>query len=210
MELTESIKICVRNGDRLLEDAKWLCDFDRYASAYGIAKLAQEEYAKGFILQLVESGALNWDDEVKRSLNHHVSKQLISIILDHINPDFDEFMKLVKNKTLLNRPPKVSDAINIYIHEILSRWKSSTWWWAEEPIYDKEAKSVFNKKEEKIKHNAFFVKILNDGRAVDSTSRFTKDIVQAEIEKTGRYSGSINVDDFKYKEIVEILKEMKK
>ena len=34
-----------------MEDSEYLYDFDRYASAYGLAKLAQEEFAKGFILK---------------------------------------------------------------------------------------------------------------------------------------------------------------
>lgn len=209
MELSQSINICRNNGDRLLEDAKHLYDFDRYASAYGIAKLAQEEYAKGFILKLVDSGALNWSNEVQKSLNHHVAKQVVSIILDFLNPSYEEFSRMIKEQKLLEKPQKVLDAVSIYVYEILKRWESSNWRWVEDPIYDKEAKSVFNKKEEKMKHDAFYVKILRDGRAIDSTKKFTKEIVKLEIEKTERYSGSINTDHYNYKEIVEILKVMK-
>ena len=211
MELLQSIKVCEKNGVRLLEDSEYLYDFDRYASAYGLAKLSQEEFAKGFILKLVENGALKWTTEVRRSLNHHVSKQLMVVILEFLNPDTDEFLKMIENKTLLNRPRKVSDAINIYVHEVLRRWESANWFWAEDPEYDKEAKSIFDGKEDKIKQNAFYVKISKDGRAIDSTANFKKKSVKEEIEKAKRYGHFLNLsdDDSRYKEIVEILKLLK-
>ena len=211
MELLQSIKVCEKNGVRLLEDSEYLYDFDRYASAYGLAKLAQEEFAKGFILKLVENGALKWTTEVRRSLNHHVSKQLMVVILEFLNPDTDEFLKMIENKTLLNRPRKVSDAINIYVHEVLRRWESANWFWAEDLEYDKEAKSIFDGKEDKIKQNAFYVKISKDGRAIDSTPNFKKKSVKEEIEKAKRYGHFLNWsdDDSRYKEIVEILKLLK-
>ena len=172
MELSQSIKICENNGNRLLEDAKYLYDFDRFASAYGLAKLAQEEFAKGFILRLVESGALKWTKEVRRSLNHHVSKQLMAVILEFLNPDTDDFLKMIENNTLLTRPRKVSDAIDIYVHEVLRRWESANWIWAEDPEYDKEAKSIFDGKEDRKKQNALYVQISRDGRAIDFTANF--------------------------------------
>ena len=195
-----------------MEDAEYLYDLGRFASAYGLAKLAQEEFSKGFILKLVEDGALKWTAEVRRSLNHHVSKQLMAIILEFLNPNNKEFQKMIKTKTLLDRPGKVCDAISIYVYEILKRWESSNWFWVEDPEYDKEAKSVLDGKEDKIKQNAFYVKIFKDGRAVDLTMNFKKNDAKKEIEKADRYGGFLrwSHDDFRSKEIVEIFKLMKK
>jgi len=211
MKLVQAVKICGNNGDRLLEDAEYLYDLGRYASAYGLAKLAQEEFAKGFILKLVENGALKWTKEVRRSLNHHVSKQLMAIILEFLNPDTDKFLEMIKNNTLLKRPKKVSDAMNLYVYEVLRRWESANWIWAEDPEYDIEAKSIFDGKEDKIKQNAFYVKISKDGQAIDSTIKFKKNVVKEEIGKAKRYGQFINGsgDDSRYKEIVEILKMLK-
>jgi AbiV family abortive infection protein len=186
MEFIQSIRICEKNGNRLLEDAEYLYDYQRYASAYGLAKLAQEEFAKGFILKLIESGALKWSEEVRRSLNHHVSKQLMVVILDFLNPDTDEFLKLIKNDSLFKRPQKVSDAMNIYVHELLRNWESKNWVWAEEPEYDKEAKSIWNGKEDRMKQDAFFIKISSKGEAIDTTSSFNQGVVKVEIEKAKR------------------------
>jgi AbiV family abortive infection protein len=212
VELSQSVKICENNGNRLLEDAEYLYGFESYASAYGLAKLAQEEFAKGFILRLVESGALKWTKEVRRSLNHHVSKQLMAVILEFLNPDTSDFLKMVENDTLLKRPRKVSDAINIYVHEVLRRWESANWIWADDPEYDKEAKSIFEGKEDKEKQNSLYVQISSDGRAIDYTANFKKENTKVEIEKAKRYGsfvGSKN-DDSRFREIVEIIKLIKK
>lgn len=212
MQLSQSIKVCEKNGNRLLEDAEYLYDLDKFASAYGLAKLAQEEFAKGFILKLVASGALKWTTEVRRSLNHHVSKQLMTVILEFLNPDTDDFLKMIENKTLLNRPKKVSDAINIYVHEVLRRWESANWFWAEDPEYDKEAKSIFDGKEDKVKQSAFYIRISKNGTAIDSTVNFKKKNTKSEIDKAeryGRFVASKNKDS-RFEEIVEIIKMLKK
>jgi len=211
MELSQSIKVCEKNGYRLLEDSKYLYDFDRYASAYGLAKLAQEEFAKGFILKLIKDGALKWTKEVRISLNHHISKQLMAIILEFLNPDTDEFLKMIENKTLFIRPRKVTDTIDIYVHEVLRRWESANWFWAEDPEYDKDAKSILDGKKDKIKQDAFYVRISQDGRAIDFAANFKNEDVKEEIEKAKRYGEFLNSsnDNSRYKEIVKIFKLFK-
>lgn len=211
MKLTKAIEDCEKNGTRLLEDADILCDYGSYATAYGIAKLAQEEFAKGFILKLVESGALNWNKEVQRSLNHHVSKQIMAILLDYINPTFEEFSEMIKNNTLLQRPQKVIDAMNIYIYEILMKWESR-WMWVEEQKYKKEAVSILEQKEEKMKQGAFYVKITKDGKSINSTNKFTKKITKVEIESAKRYRSVLSTkdEDIKYDDILKTLKIIKR
>src|SRR3989344_9069597 len=92
-KLGVTIENCIKNGDRLLRDAKYLFDFKSFASAYVLAKLAQEEFSKSFILSLVNTGALKWTKEVRKSLNHHVSKQLVGLIIEYLNPSTEEFLK---------------------------------------------------------------------------------------------------------------------
>ena len=211
MNLSQSIKTCIKNGDRLIDDAGYLFDTERYTSAYALAKLAQEEYAKCFILKLVECGALKWTKEVRRSLNHHVSKQLMVVILEYLNPNTDDFLKMIEDKTWHKRPKKVLDAINIYVHEILRRWESSNWFWVENPKYDKEAKSIFDGAMDNEKQKSLYVKIMKDGRAIDTTMKFTKIVTEKEIEiakRCGQFISSKD-DDFRYKEIVEVFKVLK-
>jgi len=211
IDFTDTINVCAKNGDRLTDDARYLHDFDRYASSYALSKIAQEEYAKCFILKLVSAGALEWTQEVRRSLNHHVSKQLMVIILEYVNPDYDDFLEMINNGSSLQQPRKVSDAINIYIHEILRRWQSQNWAWVEEPEYDSEAKRVFDGRDDKIKQDALYTKIFKDGKGIDSTDKFTKEISYKEIEKADRYGCFMgnSENDYRYKKIVDLISLLK-
>jgi len=65
---------CSENGRRLLEDAKTMLEWDRFPTALALAVLAQEEFAKVFLLQLVVDDALPWVPEIQRSMARHQSK----------------------------------------------------------------------------------------------------------------------------------------
>jgi AbiV family abortive infection protein len=56
--LSHSIPVCIDNGKKLLDDAKLMFDWDRFSTALALAVLAQEEFAKAFLLQLVVDDAL--------------------------------------------------------------------------------------------------------------------------------------------------------
>jgi AbiV family abortive infection protein len=95
--LRTSIEITVSNGKQLLADAKFLFDFDRYSTAFSLAVLAQEEFAKAFLLQLVEDDALPWVPEVQRTMTRHQCKHLLAIVMEWL-PAFDWETHLEKNK----------------------------------------------------------------------------------------------------------------
>jgi hypothetical protein len=50
--LSHAMSACVENGQRLHQDAEWL-GTDRSATAVALCILAQEEFAKAFLLHLV-------------------------------------------------------------------------------------------------------------------------------------------------------------
>jgi len=207
---TEGIQMCIKNGNRLMEDSKYLFDVESYASSYMLAKISQEEFAKGFILKLIKDGALKWTIEVRRSLNHHISKQLMILILEFLNPNDDDFEKMIKDYTKFNKQRKVYDAINIYVHEILRRWESQNWDWLEDPIYDKKAEFIYKGKEDKIKQNATYIKILKDGQAINSPTEFKKENAAKEIESAERYEYFLNIrGDLRYKKIVYLFEMLK-
>jgi AbiV family abortive infection protein len=56
--LAGSIEAAIQNGNRLLQDAKLLFDWDRFSTAFALSILAQEEFAKAFLLRLVMDDAL--------------------------------------------------------------------------------------------------------------------------------------------------------
>src|SRR5258707_8407802 len=91
---SRSISACAENGRQLLEDAKFLFDFDRSSTALALSVLAQEEFAKAFLLQLVVDDALPWLPEVQRSMAKHQCKHLLAIVMEWLPPSYgDEIME---------------------------------------------------------------------------------------------------------------------
>jgi AbiV family abortive infection protein len=202
----KTIRLCLENGKRLLSDAGLLKDMGSYQSAYALAKIAQEEFAKALILKFVNSGSLKWTPEVRRSLNHHVSKQLISVILDYLSPSTEDFLQQVKEGNLLIWPKRVADAMNIYIHEILRRWQSKNWDWAEDPEWEKTAKGIYAGAEEKRKHESLYVNIFATGKAA-SVRDFKEEEVVTEIDRASRFATFVadTNDSVQFQELAQVL-----
>jgi AbiV family abortive infection protein len=79
---------CYENGKKLLEDAKLLFEWDRFSTALALSILAQEEFAKTFLLTLVEDDALPWLQEIQQSMAKHRCKHLLAIVMEWL-PPFD-------------------------------------------------------------------------------------------------------------------------
>lgn len=165
----EAIEACIENGKRLLEDSENLRDFKRFASAKALAILAQEEFAKAYIIELVEEGAIPWCDEILRATRDHHCKQLMAILMEYLFTPWDVESLMERDKKIKEKfqefklPSKVADALNIFCHEKIGRWKSSSWFWEEDPNYDVEAKKIWKGKIEKAKQTALYVSIGKDG-----------------------------------------------
>ena len=85
---SRTISACYENGKKLLEDAKLLFDWDRFSTALALSILAQEEFAKAFLLQLVVDDALPWLPEIQQSMARHQCKHLLAIVMEWL-PTFD-------------------------------------------------------------------------------------------------------------------------
>jgi AbiV family abortive infection protein len=88
---------CFENGRKLLEDAKLLFEWDRFSTALALSILAQEEFAKAFLLQLVVEDALPWLPEIQQSMAQHRCKHLLAIVMEWL-PPFGEtpFMQKIR------------------------------------------------------------------------------------------------------------------
>src|SRR5712692_10312059 len=82
---SRTISACFENGKKLLEDAKLLFDWDRFSTALALSILAQEEFAKAFLLDLVVDDALPWLPEVQRSMANHECKHLLAIVMEWLS-----------------------------------------------------------------------------------------------------------------------------
>src|ERR1700683_1328934 len=95
-----SISACTSNGKNLLEDAQFLFDFDRFSTSLALAVLAQEEFAKAFLLQLVVDDALPWLPGDRRSMARHPCKHLLPIVMEWLPPfDVDRLMEQERRDT---------------------------------------------------------------------------------------------------------------
>lgn len=92
--LSKTISACTSNGKNLLDDAKLLLDWDRFSTSFALSILAQEEFSKAFLLNLVADEAIPWIHEVRRSMARHQCKQLLTIVMEWVDTwDFDKYIK---------------------------------------------------------------------------------------------------------------------
>ena len=90
----------LENGDRLAKDGEYLWEMDRFPSAFALCILAQEEYAKAFLLHFVHAEAIPWTADIRRIMRDHTSKQLLVMIMDFLNPDVEDFPAWLKTSVL--------------------------------------------------------------------------------------------------------------
>ena len=177
---------CVDNGLRLHEDAKTLRDYgsaNGSATAVAICILAQEEFAKAFLLHLVCEGAIPWTVEVRKSLRSHKPKQLWGFIMEWLSPSDDDFLgrleRIGGERTL---PTHVADAVKRYIEEVQPQehiiWRPT----ADDP----RAKSVADGDRDKTKQNIFYVGLSKDADVISVPPRLTPEMIEAELDRTKR------------------------
>jgi AbiV family abortive infection protein len=200
----KSITVVLENGDRLADDAKYLFEYDRFPSAYALCILAQEEYAKAFFLYLISEEAIPWTKELQKMLYNHSCKQLLSLIIDFLEPDdFGNWMDNRKSENY-KLPCTVADAINILRHEKLPQQGQWAWLGDDDPPCDRLARKVADGKIDQQKQDALYVGLGNDGNVTSIPSRINKAIVSELLEKTQRFSRFLFESDGKIKPIESI------
>ena len=167
----EAVEDSIENGRRLLEDSESLRDSERFPTAKALAILAQEEFAKAYIIRLVQEGAIPWCAEIRRATKDHLCKQLMGIVMEYLFTPWDVESRRERERRPKVKfpdpllPSKVADALNIFCNEKIMGWKSSPLGWAEDPKYDVEAKKV---RLEESKQDALYVSIGKDGEVIST------------------------------------------
>jgi AbiV family abortive infection protein len=184
------IAASLENGDRLLEDAKSMLEWERFPTSYALAVLAQEEYAKALLLSLVDAGAIPWSVDVRRALHDHVCKQLVSIILDYLSPDIDEFLwrhhlsRIGEQRPIF--PSDVLDAIHVICHERIPRERDRWWMDPSERPLDQRVKAIADGRLDRQKQDAIYVDIGKAGDMCSQPSRLSSDAAKAEVDRSER------------------------
>jgi hypothetical protein len=115
-----------QDADRLMDDAVQLEFQERGGARLAICMLAQEEYAKAFLLYMVREELLPWDTELLRAIRNHACKHLVAIVMEYVDPQWEtieELDAIIKAEFDLEGrfPPRVSSALNILYHEKIRR-----------------------------------------------------------------------------------------
>ena len=184
--LNKTIPNVLRNGDRLVEDARQLLDLNLSPTAYALCILAQEEYAKAFLLHLVSTDSLPWSQEVRWLLHDHTCKHLVASIIDFLQPEdlFEWIDKRVEDNYKL--PSSITDAINIIRHERSRREPESSWLDGSGQPCDRKARKIADGYIDRNKQNAIYVEIGKNGDVVSSPDKINKAMALEEFEKAER------------------------
>jgi len=191
----DSIRASLDNAERLLYDAESLYIEDSAPSVYALSIIAQEEFAKAFILHLVSLECIPWDSETWKMLRNHACKQLFTLIMDFLNPDFDEFIERIdKDRENIARgtirptfPSHIADAINIIRHEKATKnGYRNQWLNINDPQCDKVARMIGDGNIDKLKQNALYVNIGKTGQVINTPSLVKPNLAMAELAKTRR------------------------
>ena len=192
---TRAINACFKNGRRLLDEAEMLEFEDPVATKYFLSIIAQEEFAKAFLLYLVKLEVIPWNKFIYRATRDHCCKQLVGIIIDFLAPDDDLFLKRMYDSILRKipstLPKKVADAINILRHEKIRRWELANWFWDEDPDYEKEVESIASGRIDKKKQDAIYISLGKDGAVANTPDNIDKKEVCREYERARRFEGFV-------------------
>lgn len=188
--LVAAVRACLSNGRRLLENAQALEFSDSLATPYYLTMIAQEEFAKAFLIALVVRGVIPWDRRLLRAARNHSCKQLLCVVMDYLAPDTEEFRDrcnaVVLRHELPQIPPRVTDAINILRHEKIGRWRGGPWVWDEDPEYDADALAVAKGEQDRVKQDALYVRLAADGGVASTPTEVSAETLSTERDRAER------------------------
>ena len=194
--LSKAIQASIENGYRLLEESDDLEFREPSATRYFMAMIAQEEFAKAFLLYLVKEEIAPFNPGVRRALNDHKCKQLISMIMDYMIMHWDEIEEL---KSAIQSdyehgdrlPNDVGSALEILCYEKIETWTGRNWVWGEDPAYDRVALEVADGAKDRRKQDALYVRIGRTGQVASTPNAIAGDETKAELSRAGRYGAFV-------------------
>lgn len=188
----EAISACIANASRLLEETYDLEFRSPPATRLFLAMIAQEEFAKAFILFLIRRGLIPFSPAVHRAIQDHICKQLMGMVMDYMIMDWetiDEARAMIARDAELGDllPDDVGSALEILAYEKIGRWTLNNWVWAENPNYNPAARKIAKGKQDRRKQDALYVRIGSDGRLVSTPLRVREEDVERELERAKSY-----------------------
>lgn len=189
--LLRSLHACVENGSRLLDETYDL-EYERLAATrYYITMVAQEEFAKAFILFLIRAEVIEMGPAISRAMNDHTCKQLVGMVMDYAImhwESMDDLNAAISRDASLPGllPNDVGSAIEILRYEKVGRWEGRGWT-SDDPAYDASALSVAEGKKDRRKQDALYVRLGRDGQLASTPSVISEQERAEEYERARRY-----------------------
>jgi AbiV family abortive infection protein len=195
--LNASIRACNDNGQKILEDIDMLQVQEPLSRQVALSIIAQEEFAKAFLLILVRDGVVPWSQYLLRAMNDHSCKQLVGILIEYVDFQWETLEELQAHyeheySTGDGVPHKVADAMDILRHEKIGRWESKNWEWVDPPNYDPSIQQIAKGRRDQLKQDALYVRIGRDGGVISDPTKITPEIVKEEIERAKRYAAFLD------------------
>jgi AbiV family abortive infection protein len=193
LSLNHSISACIDNGDKLLDDIDMLQVQEPLSRQVALAIIAQEEFAKAFLLVLVRDEIVPWSQYLLRAMNDHACKQLVGVLIEYVDfrwETVDELQAHYDYEYSMGDgvPHKVADAMDILRHEKIGRWESKNWEWSEPPSYDPSIQRIAKGRRDQVKQDALYVRIGRDGGVISNPTKITSVVANEEIERAKRYA----------------------
>jgi AbiV family abortive infection protein len=190
-DVQASIDACLANAERLMDDALQLEFQERGGTRLAVCMLAQEEYAKAFILYMVREELVPWDSDLLRVIRSHACKHLVAIVMEYIEPEwetFDELQAILRTEFELGDhfPPRVSSALNILYHEKIRRGD-----FFDDNDYDPSVLAVASGERDLVKQDAVYVDLDKSCRVKNAPMDVTREDAQIEYERAGRYASIV-------------------
>jgi hypothetical protein len=194
--LSKSIQACLDNGARLINESYDLEFRSPCGTRFYLVAVAQEEYAKAFILFLVREGVAPFTSAVRRAIRDHSCKQLVGMVLDYIIMHWDEIAELhamidVDHELHGRLPHDIGSALELFCYEKSGRWAKSHWGWDEDPKYDRSAVAIAEGKKDSKKQDALYVRIGADGQTCSIPNDVAEKEIDDELERARRYKACV-------------------
>src|SRR5260370_2830862 len=190
LDVEGRIDACLANASGLMDDAMILELQGRGGGRLAICVLAQEEYAKAFLLYMVREELLPWDTDLLRIMRSHACKHLLAIVMEYVSPDWETIEelqdKLKAEYDLGGRfPSRISSALNILYFEMIRRGN-----FFDDNEYEPDVLSVAIGERDRAKQDAIYIDVDKSCRVKNSPSDITREDAAIEYERASRYGSS--------------------
>jgi AbiV family abortive infection protein len=190
-DVQASIDACLANAERLMEDAVQLEFQERGGARLAICMLAQEEYAKAFLLYMVREELFPWDTELLRAIRNHACKHLVAIVMEYVDPQWEtleELDAIIKSEFDLEGhfPPRVSSALNILYYEKMRRGD-----FFDDNDYEPDVVAVAAGERDMVKQDAIYVDLDKSCRVKNAPMNVSREDAELEYRRAGRYGSTI-------------------